>query len=71
MKIIQGMLLEISTGNWTYHSPSIKFNNDLKMEGKTLGQRSLPRKVDLHPIRDVLGPMQYENNLANGIVRRH
>ena len=41
------------------------------MEGKKLGQRSLPRKVDLQPIRDVLGPMQYENNLANGIVRRH
>ena len=35
---------EISWGKWTYHPPSIKTNNRLKIEGKKLGQRLQPPK---------------------------
>ena len=44
MKTIKQMLSEISSGNWTYHPPSIKVNNGLKIEGQQLGPRSQPPK---------------------------
>ena len=42
-----------------------KVNNRIKIKDKKLGQRSLPRKAHLHPLRDVC--VQYENNPANAL----
>ena len=71
MKTNKQMLSEISSGKWTYHLPSIKVNNGLKIEGQQLGQSSYPPKAHLHPLRDVC--VQYENNPANAswdIIRK-
>ena len=51
MKTIQWTLSEISSGNWTYHPPSVKVNNRFKIKGKKLGQRSYPQKAHLQPLR--------------------
>ena len=44
MKTMQQTLSEISSANRTYHRPSIKVNNRIKIEGQNLGQRSQPPK---------------------------
>ena len=68
-KTIQQMLSEISSGNWTYHLPSIKVNNGLRIKGqknwsKVKGTSTPPKACVC---------VQYENNAANSswdIVRK-